>query len=260
MDITAKKITVLDKTSKNPIFIAGETGSNGKQMNIIGGFKIDENSISSNKTYANSRFNLAIKTNKYKYYQTNIPANDELKYVVAKIRFKKAQSRFILYTRSNSFTATGSEGNYGTLQNYVLSVTNSGSIRNLTLPLLLTDKNIVNSTAYRVSTDPTGENIGDWSKIPFNEYTAAIYHNLKENDCIYIVFVKNVIETDENTVAQAINGAFLIPEYQPDDPETGDTTDDILEVDLAPASIPEIQNAGNTSYSRITDANKIFNI
>lgn len=260
MDITAKKITVLDKTSKNPIFIAGETGSNGKQMNIIGGFKIDENSISSNKTYANSRFNLAIKTNKYKYYQTNIPANDELKYVVAKIRFKKAQSRFILYTRSNSFTAEGTDGSFGTLKNYVLSVTNNGSVRNLTLPLLLSDKNIVNSTAYRVSTDPTGDNIGDWSKIPFNEYTAAIYHNLKENDCIYIVFVKNIIETDENTVAQAINGAFLIPEYQPDDPETGDTTDDILEVDLAPASIPGIQNAGNTSYSRITDANKIFNI
>ena len=162
MDITAKKITVLDKSNNNkPLFEADGINGNGKVN--IGGFTVDSDRLYAGTPGTSNSIELASFHNLIAYKSNNQGVASS--YAVSKITVNKA-TNLTVYIRSDA----ESSWDYTMISNPNVSSypTSSSS----------SDVKAHTSSKQNSSSELTG-------------YTKVEYYGLKQNDWIYVVYKKD---------------------------------------------------------------------
>ena len=185
LDITAKKITVLKDNSKelngsNPILFQADGTSNNSGVNI-GGFTVDSNRLYAGTPGSGSGIELSSYLTGLIAYKSN---NQRVasSYAVSKITVNKDITNLTVYIRSYAET----DYDYT-----IISTPNAESRPEAH------NSNYVE--AHTMGKQNSGSALADYTKVE--------YHDLKQNNWIYVVYRK-----DANTNSGSDTGYFLIPE------------------------------------------------
>lgn len=182
MDITAKKITILqdNKDEQSQILFKADGTSNNSEVNI-GGFTVDSNRLYAGTPGSGSGIELSSYLAGLIAYKSNNQGVTS-SYAVSKITVNKDITNLTVYIRSYA------EPDYDYT---IISNPNVSSY-----PTLSSSSDVKAHTSSNQNSDST-----------LAGYTKVEYYDLKQNDWIYVVYVKDH-SRDEGTDA----GYFLIPE------------------------------------------------
>lgn len=205
LDITAKKITVLQDNSKklndsNPILFQADGTSNNSGVKI-GGFTVDSNRLYAGTPGTSNSIEL-VSSRKLIAYKSN-NQGVESSYAVSKITVNKATDLLTVYIRSYA------ESNFDYI---MISKPNVSSY----------------PTSYSSSDVKAHTSSKQNSSSALAGYTEVNYYNLKQNDYIYIVYRK-----DGSGNSGTDTGYLLIPETTDISIEAVDNTDYTFERDTS---------------------------
>ena len=185
LGITAKKITVLQDNSKesndsNPILFQADGTSNNSGVNI-GGFTVDSNRLYAGTPGADNGIELASFHHKLIAYKSNNQGKDSTS-AICKIKVNKDITNLTVYIRSCA------EANY----DYTM----------------ISNPNVLSYPTSYSSSDVKAHTMGKQnSGSALADYTKVEYHDLKQNNWIYVVYKK-----DGSDGFSDDTGYLLIPE------------------------------------------------